>query len=310
MSGRILITPRSLTRYPDPALRRLEEAGFELVFSKPGETPSETELLDLLPGCVGWIAGVEPVSATVLQAASGSLRVISRNGTGVDNLPLETAASLGIEVRRADGANARGVAELAIALILASLRHIPAQSARLKRGDWHRRVGAEIGGRVVGIVGCGAVGQLVARAALGLGARVIGFDPLPNPMFQPDGPFRWSALDELLDEATVVSLHCPPLPDGTPLLSVERLARMQRGVHIVNTARAGLVDEAALLAALNADQIGGYATDVFATEPPDISPLLSHERVIATPHIGGFTSESVSNATVAAVDNLVRALAG
>ncbi len=309
MRRRILVTPRSLTRHGDPALRRLEDAGFELVYSTPGEIPSEAELLELLPGCVGWIAGIEPVSADVLRAAFPTLRVISRNGTGVDNLPLATASELGITIHRADGANARGVAELAITLMLASLRHIPAQNAALKHGQWHRRLGAEIGNKVVGVVGCGAVGRLVVRAALGLGARVVGYDPAPDDAFRPDGPFSFSTLDDLLDQAGVISLHCPASADGRPLFDAERLARLKPGVHLVNTARAGLIDETALLAALNSGQIAGYATDVFTVEPPEPSALLTHERVIATPHIGGFTSESIGNATIAAVDNLVRALA-
>ncbi len=305
--NRVLVTPRSLTRTPDPALHRLEEAGLALVFSTAGETPDESELLRLLPGCVGWIAGVEPVSAHVLRQARG-LRVISRNGSGVDNLPLATAAELGIAVLRADGANARGVAELAVGLMLASLRSIPWSDASLKAGQWTRRPGEEIGGRTVGVVGCGAVGRLVVRAALGLGARVLGFDPIRHPSLVPGDGFRWSTLEELLLEADIVSLHCPLPADGC-LLDAERIGRLRPGCHVVNTARAGLVDEAALEAALHAGRIGGYATDVFAVEPPPSSALLRDDRVIATPHVGGLTAESVRAATAAAVDNLLRALA-
>ena len=306
--SRVLVTPRSLTRAPDPALHRLEQAGFELVFSSPGETPDEDELLRLLPGCVGWIAGVEHVSERVLRAAHG-LRAISRNGAGVDNLPLAIAAELGIHIMRAEGANARGVAELAIGLMLASLRSIPPLSEALRQGGWQRRLGAEIGDRTVGVVGCGAVGRRVVCATLGLGARVLGFDPFPHPSLPTDGAFAWRGLDALLAEADIVSLHCPMPADGSPLLDAARIGSLRSGVHIVNTARAGLVDEPALLAALEQGRIAGYATDVFAAEPPPPSALLRHERVIATPHIGGFTSESVRDATSAAVDNLLTVLA-
>ncbi|WP_428390734.1 NAD(P)-dependent oxidoreductase [Lichenicoccus sp.] len=303
--GRILVTPRSLTAAPEDTRRRLEQAGFEVVLCTAGHTPSEAELLRLLPGCAGWIAGIEPVSERVLRAAAG-LRAISRNGAGTDNLPLATAAELGIAVLRAPGANARGVAELAIGLMLASLRAIPTQSADLRRGAWQRRPGGEIGGRVVGVVGCGAVGRYVINGCRGLGARVLGFDPFPS--FAPPDGFAWRGLDALLAECDIVSLHCPPPSDGRPLLDAQRIAQLRPGCHLINTARAGLVDELALLAALESGHVAGYATDVFPVEPPPPSKLLAHERVIATPHVGGFTAESVRAAADAAVDNLLSAL--
>ena len=305
--NRILITPRSLTRTPDPALLALSDDGYQLVFSAPGETPDEADLLALLPGCVGWLAGVEPVSPRVLEAATG-LRAISRNGSGIDNLPLDVAGRLGIQVLRADGANARGVAELAIGLVLASLRHVPEQSAALKGGSWQRRPGLEMAGRTLGLLGCGAVGRLVARFALAFDARVLAYDPFPNIGFTPDGDFGWASFDQVVAQAEMLSLHCPMPADGRPLLDTTTIGRLCAGCHVVNTARAGLVDETAMLAALEREHVRVYATDVFAVEPPAPSLLLSHPRVIATPHIGGLTAESVRRATVGAVENLRAAL--
>ncbi len=306
--SRILVTPRSLTRMPDPALNALAQDGHELVFSRAGETPDEAALLALVPGCIGWLAGVEPVSPRVLQAATG-LRAISRNGSGADNIPLDVADRLGIRVLRPNGANARGVAELAIALALASLRHVPESSAALKAGTWQRRTGLEIEGRTLGLVGCGAIGRLVARFALAFDARVRVFDPFPDTSFQPTGDFAWVGFDVLLEKAEILSLHCPMPANGRPLLDAAALVRLHPACHVINTARAGLVDEAALLAALDREQIRVYATDVFAVEPPEPSALLRHPRVIATPHIGGLTAESVRRATVTAVENLRHALA-
>ncbi|NPD67821.1 phosphoglycerate dehydrogenase (plasmid) [Lichenicola cladoniae] len=305
--NRILVTPRSLTRNPDPALLALEEDGYTLVFSSPGETPDEAALLSLLPGCVGWLAGVEPVSPRVLEAAHG-LRVISRNGTGSDNLPLETAERLGIMVLRAAGANARGVAELAIGLAMGALRHVPEQSAALKGGVWQRRPGLEIEGRTLGLIGCGAIGRLVAKFALALDARVRVYDPYPDHGFTPSGDFAWIGLKQVLEEADIVSLHCPIPPDGTAVLDASAIGRLRSGCVVVNTARAALVDDTAMLDALQGGGVGVYATDVFAVEPPPPSALLAHPRVIATPHIGGLTDESVRRATVAAVENLRGAL--
>ena len=305
---RVLITPRSLTRDPNAALQPLADDGHDLVFSRPGETPDEAELLALLPGCVGWLAGVEPVSPRVLEAAP-ELRAISRNGTGADNLPMEAAERLGIQVLRAGGANARGVAELAIGLILAALRHIPEQSAALKSGQWRRRPGIEVENRTLGLIGCGAVGRLVSRFALAMDARVRAYDPQPDRSFAPPGDFAWAPFEQVLAEAEIVSLHCPMPLHGRAVLDGAAISRLPAGCHVVNTARAALVDEAAMLAALEGGHVRVYATDVFAMEPPPPSPLLAHPRVIATPHVGGLTAESVRRATVAAVDNLRRALA-
>ena len=303
---RILVTPRSLTAAGHPALDRITAGGFEVVTSTPGKLPGTDELLRLLPGCVGWLAGVEPVAEAVIEAAP-LLRAISRNGTGVDNLPLALLARRGIVVLRAEGANASGVAELAIALMLAGLRHIPFIDAGLKGGGWPRRQGGEIRGRSVGVVGCGAVGGEVARLAGALGAEVLGFDIAFRPLALER--FRRASLDEVLTGTEIVSLHCPALADGRPLLDAAVLARVRPGLVLVNTARASLVDEAAVLAGLEAGRISAYATDVFAEEPPRSLDLVRHARVIATSHIGGFTVESIERATSVAVDNLLAALA-
>lgn len=307
MAPRILITPRSLTRDGDPALDLLRQAGYEVTTSTPGQQPDEAELLRLVPGCVGWLAGVEPVGARVLEAARG-LRAISRNGSGVDNIDLAAAARLGIRVLRAEGANARGVAELAIGLVLALMRSIPWSDARLKAGAWERRRGLEIGGRTVGVVGCGRIGRLVAELALGLGARVVGHDASPVQGFDPGPRFRYADLDTVLATADALTLHCPALAGGRPLLDVAAIARIKPGAVVVNTARASLVDGGAVLAALDEGRLMGFATDVFPEEPPVSTALVRHPRVIATPHVGGFTDESVAQATRVAVDNLLNAL--
>ena len=311
MSRRVLISPRSLTEKREPILGLLEAAGFELIFANPGQAPSEEQLLELLPGCVGWIAGVEPISERVLRAAT-KLRVISRNGTGTDNIPLGVAKELGIRIERAEGANARGVAELSIALMFAALRNIPELHHALRGGQWQRRGGIEISDRLVVLIGCGAVGRLVVQMALGLGARAAAYDPFPNYSFRPagDGRFRWISFEEAIRTGEVISLHCPPLEDGAPLFSRSVLERLKAGCCLVNTARATLIDEAAVLDSLENGRLRAYATDVFDPEPPPAgSTLLAHPRVIATPHIGGFTEESVRRAAEAAVHNLLAVLA-
>lgn len=304
MSGRIAITPRSLSAAGHPALSLLTERGYEIVYPAPGKTPSEEDLLRAVPGCVGWLAGVEPISPTVLSAAKG-LRVISRNGTGVDNIDLKAAGDFGIRIERAMGANARGVAELAITLMLSAFRSVPWSDGHLRQGDWQRRIGIEAQGRTLSVIGCGAIGREVADLALGLGMWVVGYDPYPSNSFARPG-FRFAPLHEALTVADAISFHCPP--DKTPILDEAMIARLKRGVVVVNTARAELIDDAAMLAALEAGQVGGLATDVFRKEPPEPSPLLAHPRVIQTPHAGGFTEESVERATRVAVENILKVL--
>ena len=304
---RILVTPRSLTRGGDPALDALKAAGFELVYCTPGKAPGEAELATLVPGCVGWLAGVERITEAVLARAT-ALKVISRNGTGVDAIDLDACGRRGIAVVKADGANARGVAELTLGLILSLLRSIPLSDARMKAGAWERRQGGEVEGKCLGVVGTGRIGKLVTRFALALDMKVTGHDAVPDTALGGTSGFRYAAFPELLQSSDIVTLHCPPLPGGLPLIGRAAIAAMKKGACLVNTARAGLVDADAVLAALEDGHLGGYAVDAYDSEPPDPHPLYAHDRVITTPHIGAYTAESISRATRAAVDNLLEAL--
>ena len=304
--GRVLVTPRSLTAQGLDAVAELEPlraAGHELVSGPPGRLPEREELLVLVPGCVGWLAGVEAVGADVLAAADG-LRVISRNGTGTDAIDLAAAERAGVVVERAAGANAQGVAELALALSLSALRHVPTSAAALRRGEWQRRQGLEVGEAVVGLVGLGAVGRLLAGMVTALGGRVVAHDP-----YAAAGDVELVALEELVGRSDVISLHAPPPPGGRPLVDAPLLARVRPGAALVNTARAALVDDAAVLAALEDGVLSTYAVDAFDVEPPPVTDLLRHERVVATPHVGGYTGASVRRATEQAVANLLTALA-
>lgn len=305
--SRVLITPRSLTSSPGEELGALKAAGFDLVYSAPGRQPSEAELVRLVPGCVGWLAGVESISARVLNAAD-QLQVISRNGVGVDSIDLAAAERRGIKIMTTPGANAAAVAELTLGLIISGLRHIPESAASLKAGAWSRTQGREVGGCAIGLIGCGAVGRAVAEFVSALGAKVLAYDLKPSFGFQPSPRFAWASLDDVLSHSDVVSLHCPALPDAAPLLNATRLGGMKKGALLVNTARATLIDERALLDALEQGRIGWYATDVFAVEPPPPSRLLTHERVLATPHIGAFTTEGGQRAAEIAVENLLSVL--
>jgi len=302
---RILVTPRSLTG-PGldgvPELNSLRDAGYELIACEPGNTPGEEELLRLVPDVVGWLAGVEPITARVLTSAH-KLKAISRNGAGVDNIDAAAARGAGVTVLRAPGANAHGVAELAVGLALTALRELASSAQAMRDGRWARNPGRELSEVTVGVVGFGAVGRRSASVFSSLGASVIAYDP-----FVEESEFELTTFDDLLDRADVVTLHCPPQPNGAALVDRAALARLAPDAVIVNTARSSLVDDVAVLEALEAGRLSFYAVDAFDREPPEPSALLAHERVFATPHLGGYTHASVSRAARAAADNLLDAL--
>jgi D-3-phosphoglycerate dehydrogenase len=199
------------------------------------------------------------------------------------------------------------VAELAVGLILAAFRQLPWSDARLKAGAWQRRPGLELAGRTLGVVGLGQIGRRVALTGAALGMRVVGHDAMPDATWSPPTGFGWRPLDDLLAESDVVTLHAPPA--AQPLVDAPALARMRRGNVLVNTARAELVDDGAVLDALDSGRLAAYAVDAFATEPPTDLGLVRHDQVIATPHIGGFTRESIERATEEAVSAILRVVA-
>jgi D-3-phosphoglycerate dehydrogenase len=305
---RILVTPRSLTETGldnVAELKPLRASGYQLIAAPAGRLPTEDELLELVPSSVGWLAGVEHIGARVLEAAD-NLRVISRNGAGTDAIDLKAAERAGVRVKRAVGANAQGVAELTLALALSALRHIPWSAAAVRTGGWRRWQGRELQDCIVGVVGLGAIGRRVAGLFGSLGSRVIAHDPFAPA--EQVAPIRLVDLHELLASSDIVSLHAPPPADGRPLLDGTRMAVIASGAVLVNTARSALVDADAVLEALENGTLAAYAVDAFDSEPPELTALLHHERVLATPHIGGYTTGSVRRATTIAVENLLAVL--
>lgn len=304
--NKVYVSPRSITRNRGhPALKRLEAAGLEVLLASPGEQPSEEEQLKILPDCIAYLAGIEPINEKVLRAAK-HLKIISRNGVGIESIDLETAKRLNIDVKIAPGSNARGVAELAIALMLSAIRHIPYCNNELKKGSWERRKGIEVDSKTLGIIGCGNIGKTVARLALGLNMKVIAYDLFPDRDFKPSDDFKFVSLEEIFKNSDIITLHCPP--SEHPIIDQKAISQMKEGVFLINTARAGVIDKQAILDALNSKKILVYATDVYEKEPPDMDELLSHENVITMPHIGGYTKESINRAVETAVDNILNAL--
>lgn len=305
---RILVTPTSLVRRPDaPALVRLRSHVDEVVLADVGRPLTESELIDLVPGFEGIIAGLDPYTDAVL-AAGDRLRTIARYGTGVSNVDLDAAARRGITVTRTPAANALAVAELTVGLMLAVARGIPRSDAAMRRGEWVRGDGIELAGRTLGVVGFGAIGRLVAERAAAFGMRVIAYDPQIDPASARAAGVEAVQLDELVRRSHVLSLHVPLLPETRHLLDAERLALLPKGAIVVNTARGGLLDEHAAAAALDRGALFGVALDAYEAEPPTSSPLVGHPCVVATPHAGGHTDEAVARTSEQAVQNLLDAL--
>lgn len=290
---RVLVTPTSFGK-GDPALARaLEDAVGEVIYNPTTHPLSSAELRALLPGCHGYIAGLDTVDRAALEAAD-CLRVIARYGAGVDRVDLAAARDKGIVVTTTPGANAAAVAELAIGLMLALARRIPAADAATRAGGWPRLDGVALEGKAVGLVGLGAIGQQVARRLQGWDCTVAAYDPMADATFAAAHGVVLLPLEELLPRADFLSLHLPALPATRGMVDSAFLAQMKPGAFLVNTARGELVVEADLIAALQSGRLRGAALDAFAAEPPGAdNPLFALPQVIATPHTGAHTDGAV-----------------
>jgi D-3-phosphoglycerate dehydrogenase len=246
-------------------------------------------------------------------ADAKQLKVIGRAGAGVDTIDVDAATARGIAVMNAPDGNTLAAAEHALSLLFALARHVPRADAGLKAGEWPKAglTGFELEGKKLGVIGLGRIGGTVARKGRALGMDVAAYDPFLPPSAAGHGSVPLKTLDELLAWADVVTLHIPRTKDTTHLLNATTLARMKRGAYLINAARGGLVDETALLAALDSGHLAGAALDTFATEPlPANSPLRAHAKLVLTPHLGGSTAEAQERAAVAAARAVCEHLAG
>jgi D-3-phosphoglycerate dehydrogenase len=309
-SCRVLVTATSFGR-SDPRLRaELEAAVGQVIYNPAGRPLFSSEMAELLAGCAGCIAGVDAIDRRALQAAD-RLKVIARYGVGVDNVDLGAARERGIVVTNTPGANAVSVAELTIALMLALARMIPIAHEKTRAGAWPRLEGLSLEGKAVGLLGCGAVGRQVARRLRGFDCTVLACDPgLDAPLAREYGA-TLCTLDDLVPASDFLSLHLPLLPETHGIVDGAFLGRMKPGACLVNTARGELVDEAALLAALDSGRLRGAALDVFAQEPPaSDNPLLSRPQVIVTPHIGAHTDGALGAMGWSALHDCLAVLRG
>lgn len=284
-------------------------ADYEVVFA--GKTPTEDDVVALCRrhDPVAIIVRYSKVGAAAMDAAP-RLKVISKHGSGTDTIDKAAAQARGIPVVAAVGANAAAVAEQALALLLACAKSVVPLDGRMHAGHWDKAThkSVELDGRTAGVIGLGAIGLRFAKMADAMGMRVLGFDPYAKdlPAFvQP------TDLATLWRESDAISLHCPLTADNAGLLNARTLAACKKGVIIVNTARGGLVDEAALLAAVQSGQVAAAGLDSFAVEPMTAPhPFHGQERIVLSPHIGGVTADAYVKMGVAAAQNALAVLNG
>jgi D-3-phosphoglycerate dehydrogenase len=245
-------------------------------------------------------------------AAAPRLKVIARAGVGLDNVDIKAATQAGVMVVNAPTSNIVSAAELAVALLLASARNVVPASSALANGEWKRSkyTGVEVADKVVGVVGLGRIGVLVAQRLSAFGVRLIAYDPYVQPARAAQLGVRMVSLDELLAESDFITVHLPKTAETVGLIGDAELHKVKPTVHIINAARGGIVDEAALFDALVDGRVAGAGLDVYAKEPCTDSPLFGLESVVATPHLGASTDEAQEKAGIAVAKSVRLALSG
>jgi D-3-phosphoglycerate dehydrogenase / 2-oxoglutarate reductase len=290
-------------------LALLAGSGAEVIELREEDRP---RIAELAAGCDALVVRSSTrVDAGLLRAAAKRLKVVGRAGVGVDNVDVATATELGILVVNAPTANLVSATEHTFALLLAVARRVPEADASTKGGGWNRKLtGVELQGKTLGVIGFGRIGQRVAARARAFEMKVVASDPFLDPAAARRLEVEMLPLDDLLRRSHAVTLHTPLTDQTRNLLDAERLALLPRGALVVNCGRGGVIDEAALLAALESGTVGGAGLDVFAEEPPADRRLVRHPRVVATPHLGAQTREAQERTSTETAEMVLAALAG
>ena len=303
---RVLISTSSFATADRKPLEFLEEAGLEVELPGLGRTLKPDEVTKFASGCSGIIAGTESFSADILRRLP-ELKVISRVGVGMDAIDLPAAKDLGIEVFNTPYGPTEAVAELTLALTLDVLRGVSRNDAAFKAGTWQKRMGRLLNGKSVGVIGAGRIGRRVADLFQAFGCHVIICDICPDESWVEDRGVAVCDIASLLRQADIVTLHAACGPDGGPLIGASELELMKSGAVLINTARGNLVDEPALVSALNDRRLSGAGLDTFAVEPY-AGPLLELDNVVLSPHVGSYAVEARNEMELQAVQSLLAGL--
>lgn len=291
----VLVSSRSFGSVVSIGEDILVKEGFRIRYVKPEERPLDDFKMQSIvaaenPDVI--ICGAEPISEAVLKA-SQKLTLVMKHGVGIDNIDIKAATALKIPVAIAPGTNTEAVADFTVAVMLVLLRSICQASNSTKIGEWKRYIGNELGMLTVGIVGTGRIGVSVIRRLNGFGTRILAYDISPNEELESKYNLKYVDLNELLKKSDIVTLHVPLTDSTRGMIGHKQLEIMKKGAYLINLARGGLIDEEALYDHLKSKRIAGAALDVFSTEPPQKSPLLKLDNVLATPHLAAYTCEAM-----------------
>ncbi|HYE83470.1 MAG TPA: phosphoglycerate dehydrogenase [Clostridia bacterium] len=305
---KILVTNASFAKYSIKAQKILEDYGLGIVRPKQSVV-SEHELFGCLDDVVAIITGLEPITRKIIKSAPG-LKVIAKHGIGVDNIDINSAKEQGVIVLNAPGTNREAVADLVFGLMLSLARKIPKSDSQVRAGEWPKVFGQAVWGKTLGVIGLGVIGKSVVQRAKGFNMKVLAFDKYWSKEYADANGVIYSDIDGILKESDFVSLHVPLMEETRNLIGADQLKLMKPTAYLINAARGGVVDEAALYKALSGGKIAGAGIDVFSSEPPVKSPLLELENVIVTPHMGGFTDGALSLTSEFVAQAVIDALEG
>ena len=308
--SRILVTPTSYGKFNPELKAKLENQVGEVIYNTTGKPLSSSQVVSLLQNIDGYIAGLDFIDRDALEAAD-SLKIIVRYGVGIDRVDLSAAKEKGIIVSNTPGANAASVAELALGLMLMLARQISTAQSSLQKGEWLRLPGVSIQDKTVGIIGLGAIGKQLAMRLAAFNCKIIAYEPHPDKTFVQKNEVTLVDLDTLTSNSDFISLHVPVLPATRNMVNDAFIAGMKEGSFLINTSRGEVLDESALIKALESGKIRGAALDAFEKEPPDPdNPLLSHNKVICTPHLGAQTDGATNTMGEMALNECLRVLQG
>ncbi len=299
---KIFISTSSFAKFDASPLESLKKEGFKVGVNPYGRKLEPEESIRLFQGAIGLIAGTELLSGDVLRAVP-SLKIISRCGTGIDNIDMDAAAELKILVSNTPDAPSRAVAEFCLGLILSLIRRITESDRKIRSGTWEKKMGVLLRGKAIGIIGLGRIGKELVKLLTPFDAKLAAYDITPDYAFAVSHNVEMVSLEELLRNSDIVSIHISGGRDCCKLIGPEQLSIMKQGSYIINTSRGGIVDEQALTKRLK-DNVAGAALDVFEKEPYR-GELKNFDNVILTPHIGSYAIEARIDMEREAVKNLL-----
>jgi len=302
-SKKVLTSPSSFGQISKKPFDILINKGFQIINNPYGRKLTEDEVIELAKDCIGIVAGVEPITARVMDALP-QLKCISRVGIGMDSVDIEYAKQKGIIVVNTPDGPTRAVAEMTLAMTFSLLRKIPQADANLKRGVWKKETGNLLFGKTVGIIGLGRIGKMVAETFLRIGNKVVGYDLYPDEKWATINGVEIKPFNDVIAQVDILTLHIPGNTNLTPLIGLKEFEKMKKDAFLINIARGGVIDEEALYNRLLNKKLGGAAVDVFANEPYN-GQLCNLDNIVLTPHLGSYAREGKLQMEIDAVRNLI-----